>query len=189
MSANGPLQPGHFYHIYNRGNNRENLFVEARNYAYFLDLYLRHVEPVARLFAYCLMKNHFHLLVQIKASDAAIREPSRCFSNMFNAYARSFNRAYGRTGALFQRPFRRIEVTTERHFAALIVYIHRNPQRHGFVSDFRDWPYSSYHSLASTRPTRLPREAVIAWFGGIAALLATHQQETVATDSIIEDDG
>ena len=87
MPEIAPLQPGHSYHIYNRGNNRENLFVEARNYAYFLDLYIKHVEPVARLFAYCMMKNHFHLLVRINDGDAPIREPSRCFSNMFNAYA------------------------------------------------------------------------------------------------------
>ena len=51
MSAIIPLRRGACYHIYNRGNNRENLFVEGRNYAYFLDLYGRHVEPIAETFA------------------------------------------------------------------------------------------------------------------------------------------
>jgi len=119
-----PLQHGKYYHIYNRGNNQENIFVEERNYPYFLKLYAKHIEPVADTFAYCLMRNHFHLLVRIKDETdltglgdlSGLAEPSRAFSNLFNAYARSFNRAYLRTGALFQRPFGRIEVTSEAYF-------------------------------------------------------------------------
>jgi putative transposase len=190
MSAIIPLRRGAYYHIYNRGNNRENLFAEARNYAYFLDLYVRHIEPIAETFAYCLMKNHFHLLVRVKDSSDGV-EPSRCFSNLFNAYARAFNRGYGRTGALFQRPFSRIEVTNDRYFATLVIYIHRNPQKHGFVADFRDWPYSSYHALASARPTRLRRDAVLAWFGDRAAFIAAHERDrhdSEARDQIGDDD-
>jgi REP element-mobilizing transposase RayT len=182
-----PLLPGHFYHIYNRGNNRENVFVEARNYPYFLNLYIHHVEPIAELLAYCLLKNHFHLLIKIKENSASHRDPSRCFSNMFNAYARSFNHAYGRTGALFQRPFKRKNIVDERQFTALVVYIHRNPQKHGFVSDFRDWPYSSYQSLSSTRPTRLPRDTVTATFGSEEAFIAAHRHEPSDSDVIGDD--
>jgi putative transposase len=61
-----PLQHGSYYHIYNRGVNRENLFVEERNYRYFLQLYASHIEPIAETYAYCLLRNHFHFLVQIK---------------------------------------------------------------------------------------------------------------------------
>jgi putative transposase len=60
------LCPGVFYHIYNRGNNRENIFREERNYAYFLQLYTRHIAPIAETYAYCLLKNHFHLLIRVK---------------------------------------------------------------------------------------------------------------------------
>jgi len=190
MSAIIPLRRGACYHIYNRGNNRENLFVEARNYTYFLDLYVRHIEPIAETYAYCLMKNHFHLLVRIKDSDG-VPEPSRCFSNLFNAYARAFNRAYARTGALFQRPFSRIEVTDDRYFTALVAYIHHNPQKHGFMADFRDWPYSSYHALASARPTRLRRDTILAWFGDAESFIAMHQRDRhngAAHDAISDDD-
>jgi REP element-mobilizing transposase RayT len=187
MSANTPLRRGGYYHIYNRGNNRENLFREERNYRYFFDLYAKYVEIVAETYAYCLMRNHFHLLVRIKEGDS-LPEPSRCFSNMFNAYARSFNRAYGRTGALFQRPFGRIEVTGESYFAALVTYIHRNPARHGFVADFRDWPYSSYHTLMSTRPTRLRRDAVLNWFGGAEGCAAAHEGDAPVFDARGVDD-
>ena len=66
MKTTAPLQPGHYYHVYNRGNNREDLFREECNYRYFLQLYTRHVLPIAITFAYCLMRNHFHFLVRIR---------------------------------------------------------------------------------------------------------------------------
>ncbi len=69
MKTLTPLQPGGYYHIYNRGNNREDLFREERNYRYFLQLYVYHVYPIADTFAYCLMRNHFHLLVRIKTVE------------------------------------------------------------------------------------------------------------------------
>ena len=70
MKTFAPLQPGHYYHIYNLGNNREDLFRETRNYAYFLKLYAHHIHPIADTFAYCLLRNHFHLLVGWKLSCA-----------------------------------------------------------------------------------------------------------------------
>jgi REP element-mobilizing transposase RayT len=155
------LVPSHYYHVYNRGNNGENLFREARNYHYFLELYAAHIEPVADTFAFCLLKNHFHLLVRIKAAH----EPSQAFSNLFNAYTKTINKAYARTGSLFQKPFQRLAVANDSYFLPLIFYIHFNPQKHGLVTDFRDWPYSSYHTLGSAQPTHLDRAAVLGWFG------------------------
>ena len=67
--ANEPLQYGCHYHIYNRGNNRENLFVERRNYPYFLKLYTKHIQPVAETFAYCLLQNHFHFAIRTYAEE------------------------------------------------------------------------------------------------------------------------
>ena len=107
-----PLMPFGFYHIYNRGNNREDIFRGTRNYRYFLKLYARHMAGVCDTYAYCLLRNHFHLLVKI-TDNVERRSPSQHFANLFNAYAKSFNKAYGRSGALFQRPFGRIEVTSQ----------------------------------------------------------------------------
>ena len=82
------LQANKIYHIYNRGNNREDLFREERNYRYFMSLYVKYIEPIADTFAYCLLKNHFHVLVRIKdAADAGglsgmNRDPSKHFSNL-----------------------------------------------------------------------------------------------------------
>jgi REP element-mobilizing transposase RayT len=105
------------------------------------------------------------------------RAPSQCFSNFYNAYAKGFNRTYSRTGSLFQRPFGRIRVSSDAYFVQLVVYVHHNAQKHGLVADFRDWPHSSYHALLSEKPTRLEREAVLEWFGGLAGFEGTHGQE------------
>jgi putative transposase len=177
-----PLQHGSYYHIYNRGVNRENLFVEERNYRYFLQLYASHIEPIAETYAYCLLRNHFHFLVQIKDLTgledlSGLKKPSQHFSNLFNAYTKAFNKTYGRTGTLFQRPFCRIAVTSDAYLAWLVVYIHHNPQKHGFVDDFRAWPYSSYHAHLSDKPTRLQRDDVLAWFHGPEGLVMAHRQE------------
>jgi len=191
-----PLQPGHYYHIYNRGNNGENLFVAERNYAYFLNLYARHIEPVAETFAYCLLRNHFHLLVRVReerpgrSAGPAGPNVSQAFSNFFNAYTKSINSAYGRTGSLFEKPFQRIEVTTPQYCVRLVHYIHWNPQKHGFVEDFRDYPYSSYHALLSDRPVLLQRDAVLEWFQGRESFDAVHRMLTDEKDiaHLIQDD-
>ena len=194
MSNPLPLQGGDYYHIFNRGVNRQNLFLEERNYRYFLKLYAHHVEPVAETYAYCLLPNHFHLLVRIKTAEeqqhdheirkvpeiARVSNPGQAFSNLFNAYTKAMNQAYGRTGSLFERPFHRLAVTSDSYFAQLVVYIHQNPQRHGLSEDFRQWPYSSYQALCSSGPTRIKRDDVLAWFGGPAQLVTAHHQHNDA---------
>ncbi len=144
--------------------------------------------PAADTYAYCLLRNHFHFLVRIKTVEeqeltslqdlsALPRKPSQQFSNLFNAYAKAFNKTYHRTGTLFQRPFGRIEVTSDSYFMQLVTYIHQNPQKHGFVSDFRTWPYSSYQALLSTKPTRLQRDDVLTWFQGVDHFEDAHRYE------------
>lgn len=181
-----PLLPGQYYHIYNRGNNRENIFIEERNYTYFLKLYAAHIEAVADTYAYVLLRNHFHLLVRIKAEselhpDKQIADEeipthaSRAFQALFTAYAKTINNTYGRTGKLFQEHFGRIRVTNDRYFTNLIFYIHFNPQKHGFIDDFRAWPWSSYHTFLSNQPTKLKRDTVLEWFDGIAYFQNFHK--------------
>jgi putative transposase len=190
MTSPIPLEYGQIYHINNRGNNREDIFFEERNYRYFLRLYARYIQPVADTYAYCLLKNHFHVLARIltveeqeqtfRVSETLkvfkVVSPSQPFSNLFNAYATAINKAYGRTGSLFEHPFGRIPVTSDAHFVHLIAYVHQNPQRHGFVDDFRDWPYSSYPAILSQRRTRLKRDEVLAWFQGREGFQVSHQR-------------
>ena len=151
------LHPDTYYHIYNRGINGENVFLEEKNYHYFLQKYAQYVSPFFDTYAYCLLRNHFHLLVKAK-SENDIRLYlntkhveksiswilSNAFSSFFKSYAQAINKQYQRTGGLFEEPFHRIEVGNDAYFSALIYYIHTNPQKHGFVADFRGYEHSSY---------------------------------------------
>lgn len=144
-----------------------------------MKLYARHIEPIADTFAYCLLPNHFHFLVYIKdlVDLTGPKKPSQYFSNLFNAYAKAFNKVYDRTGALFQRPFGRIPVTSDAYFVHLVTYIHQNPQKHGLVADFRAWSYSSYQAHLSDKPTRLQRDDVLAWFNGPEGFKMAHRHQ------------
>ncbi len=69
MTSPSPLLFDTYYHIYNRGNNRENIFIQERNYEHFLKLYFKYIDPIAETFAYCLLRNHFHVSVRIKSEE------------------------------------------------------------------------------------------------------------------------
>ena len=211
MTSPSPLLYDTYYHIYNRGTNGENIFVQERNYEYFLKLYEKHVSPIADTFAYCMLRNHFHISVRIKSEeeilpifkktlkvsspdlkhnlqdaianhDEGLQEKplgfenyiSQRFSNFFNAYAKSINIAYDRTGSLFEHPFVRVPITDDRQFWNVIAYIHQNPQKHKFVKDFRDWKYSSYGIILSDKHTIVKRDEVMKWFGNRDEYLSLH---------------
>ena len=218
MTSPSPLLYDTYYHIYNRGNNGENIFVQERNYSHFMNLYFKYIDPIAETFAYCLLRNHFHVSLKTKTEEeitetlrassvnqnrlTANQETSqagkplgseylsRQFSNFFNAYAKAINNAYGRTGSLFQHPFGRVPIITDPQFWNVIAYIHQNPQKHGFVKDFRDWKWSSYGILLTEKPTKLKRDTVLDWFGGKESYLELHQLWVSDADAkwFVEDD-
>lgn len=215
MASPSPLLFDTYYHIYNRGTNGENIFVEERNYSHFINLYFKHLETVTDLFAYCMLRNHFHILVRIKSKNEILdllnktlkvstgqkhitnqsvsqnqnnnlkRKPleslpenyaSQKFSNFFNAYAKAINNAYERTGSLFEHPFERVPIKSDRQFWNVIAYIHQNPQKHKFVKDFRDWKYSSYGVILSKKHTNVKRDEVLKWFGSQQEYINLHKE-------------
>lgn len=197
MNTIQPLEYDSYFHIYNRGINGENLFRENSNYEHFLRLFIKYSEPIAEIYAWCLLKNHFHMLVRIlpeneieymKTMEGDQRifqhqkryDPSRQFANLFNAYAKAYNKKYGRTGGLFETPFRRIKVTNENYFEELVFYIHNNPVKHGFVTGLADYPWPSYLSIISLAPTKTKREKVVGWFNSESEFIEYHghKQET-----------
>ncbi|WP_338791436.1 hypothetical protein [Bernardetia sp. MNP-M8] len=191
MAYKIPLESGEIYHIYNRGIDGCNLFYEQQNYTFFLEKYAKYVSPVMDTFAYCLLGNHFHLLVRIKSEEqrTQLREkpspkgthitlnPSRQLGHFFNTYANAINKKYKRTGSLFEEAFERKKVTSDSYLTTLIDYIHKNPVKHGFTNDFTDYPHSSYHSHLSEKNTKLDREYVLEWFGGRNELQKFHIQQ------------
>ncbi|GGK88032.1 transposase [Rufibacter glacialis] len=178
MQKTVPLEAGKFYHVYTRGNNKETVFRIRENYHHFLQLYRKYMAPYVNTYAYCLLPNHVHFLIQVKEEEALLWKGaavptmgklvsvSHQLSHLLNAYTKAFNTVNDRTGSLFQNRFGRKEVTSEAYFTRLVYYIHFNPQHHGLLDDFSDWPHSSYHSILSKKQTNLQREEVLQWFGG-----------------------
>jgi REP element-mobilizing transposase RayT len=183
MVRSPTLRFGADYHLYHRGNDNQNVFIEKHDYAHFLTLYTRHILPVADTYAYCLLSNHVHLLVRILTPEEQrvksrrskrVLTPNRQFTNLFDAYGKAMNETYGRAGSLFQPTFSRVGVTSllERDFLA--VYIHQNPMRHGLVDDFRQWPHSSYHAPQSICPLR---DELFATFRGRVGFERAHSHQ------------
>jgi len=178
-----PLTEGQYFHIYNRGVNGENLFKEERNYYYFLQQYKFYCSDVLQTLAYCLLKNHFHLLVYVKENVEVPRRDSKGMFKMnaskqlghfFNSYAQSINKAHKRTGPLFESPFERKLVDDENYIRSMIYYCHRNAQHHDFVRDFRQWEYSSYGAIIRNDKTLVATEKTINHFGSIEAFKDAH---------------
>jgi len=161
-----PLTSSGYYHIFNKGNNGENIFIEEKNYFYFLDLIKKYLIPVAEIWSYCLLKNHFHLLVRLK-EDLDDKDMSRAFSNLFNAYSKAINKKYNRNGSLFTDRFKRKKIEEEKYLTELILYINLNPVHHEFVNDLDKYRHSSYKALIYDKPTLLQRNEVLELLGGL----------------------
>lgn len=183
------LEAGAIYHFYNRGNNNENIFIEERNYIYFLKLVKKYLLPIADIYAYCLLKNHFHLAFKIKEKEDLpekfIDKIHLPFSNLFNTYTKSINKAYDRTGSLFQEHPQRNRVETEEYLRQLIIYIHLNPLKHKFTDDFSKYKHSSYLSYLSEKETNIERQYILDIFGGKENFIFYHNENQIKYEGLI----
>jgi putative transposase len=156
-----------YYHVYNRGVEKRTLFIDDQDYAIFLSLLKRYLDIIpeesdrgktykslsdsVELIAFCLMSNHFHLLLyQIDVGSVAELMRAVCSS-----YVTYFNKKYDRVGTLFQGKFRAVFITSDDHLQYLSRYIHRNP------TDYMNYKWSSLNywtgdrSASWIRPDRL----------------------------------
>jgi len=182
MEKQDILEPDCFYHIYNRGNNKENLFIEEENYFHFLKLFQIHLLDIAEIYSYCLLKNHFHLVLKIKTIEelqekkTSKNKLSQPFSNLFNAYTKAINKRHHREGSLFKERFKRERKTTTEYLKNVIVYTHLNPVKHNFQNTYSDYIHSSFQSILSEKPTLLMRKEVIDLFGDKENLIYYHDE-------------
>jgi putative transposase len=139
------FSPGGFYHVYNHAIAWENLFKTRNNYAYFMERYYVYMFGLVDLHAYCLMPNHYHLMIKVKDNIGDILETDRkvlqAFGNFHNSYSKSMNKVFKRKGRLFQSTICRRYLTDERDVHNVNAYIRNNPVEHGFCSKPEDYPY------------------------------------------------
>jgi len=144
-------EPG-LYHIFNRGNNKQPIFLLSRDYEYFIELCHKHIIPRCQILAWCLMPNHFHFVIEI--SDRSLERivwggnemPSitNGFQLLQSIYARTVNKRENRTGSLFQQKTKTRLLETKEHAFVAFRYVHRNPLKAQLVNDLDDWAFSSY---------------------------------------------
>jgi len=152
-----PLQIGNFYHIYNRGNNHQAIFFERENYLYFLRLVRQHlISNGVDVVAYCLMPNHYHLLVYLR--DETL---SNAMKSLSLSYTKAINRRFNRVGVLFQGRFQSIHVDKTDYLLHLSRYIHLNPVKARLVKQPEEWEFSSYLEYAGLRQGTLPKTEFI----------------------------
>jgi len=135
-----PILNNYYYHIYNRGNNREDIFYEDKNYEFFLRRIRENLPGYAELVAYCLMPNHFHLIVYVVNST----DFYKALRKTFISYSKAINQSLGRTGHLFEGRYKYKLVPENNYLLHLSRYIHLNPVRAGLVDKPDKWEHSSY---------------------------------------------
>ena len=189
-----PLEPSCFYHIYNRGINGQPIFVKADHFKFFLEKTKLYLLPYFEVYAYCLMKNHFHVLLRTKELDQNVfpilnrnttglhsehQVYSKQIGKLISSYTQAFNKMEQRHGALLESPFKRLKVDTESYLRNLIIYIHQNPLDIGI--SVNNYEYSSYKAIISDRNTVLERTEVISYFDDIENFKFCHRNRVDIT--------
>jgi REP-associated tyrosine transposase len=169
---------GGIYHLTSRGNRRQRIFLDDHDRQTFLGI----AETVVgrrnwRCHAYCLMPNHYHLLVETPAPDL-----SSGMQALNSRYAAGFNWRYGLVGHLFQGRFHSLLVESERHLLELVRYVLLNPVRAGLCERPQEWEWSSYRATLAIepKPALLAPEWLLAQFGGNSASARLRFTEFVA---------
>ena len=157
--------PGALYHVTARGNARRDIVEDDGDRQCFVDLLAETVQSRRwRLYAYCLMDNHYHLLVETPEPNL-----SRGMRQLNGVFTQRTNRRHGRVGHVFQGRYKSILVEREAYLMELCRYVVLNPVRAGMAARAGEWRWSSYPvtaDLRRTAPAWLARAAVLDLFGG-----------------------
>ena len=202
MSRNLVFAPDEYYHLYNRGTEKRKIFLDRADWDRFVKLlYLCNAsesvqisadrftyaecfahergEPLIAIGAYCLMPNHFHLLVR-EIEEGGI---SKFMQKLLTAYTMYFNTKYQRSGALFQGKFKAMHVASDRHLKYLYTYIHLNPvtridpkwkergatdrrKAKAYLADYKHSSYADYMGTKRVEGKVLSRDTFPGYFSG-----------------------
>ncbi|ATA72912.1 transposase [Capnocytophaga canis] len=183
------LESGYFYHIYNRGINSCVIFKDDNDKYFFLKRLKEYLLDYVDFYAYCLMSNHYHLILRIKNNITLTPlKPkmglhsqqsivSKQIGKLMSSYTQAFNKKYHRHGALLEKPFKRKRIISEEYLRQAIVYVHRNSL--DINNKMEDYLFSSYPTILSTAITDIKRREVIALFEDVENFVFCHQKESL----------
>ena len=146
--------PDNYYHIYNRGNAKQNIFLDNQDFNFFISKLKQNLMPNDEdktrmillppnsfsIINYCLMPNHFHILLKQNIEIPT----SKLLSKLCTSYSKYFNKKYDRVGHVFQDQFKQVLIDGNSYLVWLSAYIHQNPKVAGLVSKPEDYKWSSY---------------------------------------------
>ncbi len=168
-----------YFHVYNRGADRASVFFEERHYLDFIQRMQKAVNPeVLEIVAFCLMPNHFHLILYQKlpyAIPAFVRA-------VCEGYVKSVNLQYFRTGHLFEGRYRIKPVSSDEYLIHLARYIHRNPIRARLVTTVEAWQHSNYRSCTSGFDDGVTNPGILLRLAGGTREYQTFVEEYVDAD-------
>lgn len=186
------LQPNHIYHIYNQGNNRQKIFFSRENYLFFLKKISEHILPFADILAWCLMPNHFHLMIYVRNNredsttealnniSATPKTLNDSIGVLLRSYTRAINKQENKTGSLFRKETKaecisqgftqsealtKGETPTKDYLQTCFEYIHQNPVKAGLVEHPEKWEFSSFTEYYGVRNIKLINMQRAAEFG------------------------
>ncbi|MFN8250373.1 MAG: hypothetical protein U0V75_00730 [Ferruginibacter sp.] len=191
-----------FFHVIAKAAGDSTLFQSDNNRHYFLKKYQLASAGYFETYSYVLLNNHVHWLVKCNSheglkdhiravppqlqkthqqrflNDTISFEEAQEFQwkDFFISYAMAFNKENNRKGALFINPFRRVQILDAAHFTQLVIYHHANPLKHFGQKTFQNYPWSSYQTILSDKPTQLKRLEVLDWFGGKEQFIKVHAE-------------
>ena len=187
--------PNNVYHIYNRGNNKQLIFFNERNYSFFLKKVCANISPYCEILCWCLMPNHFHFMIYATENSCKERpsfggkpmqELSYQIGILLSSYSQAINKQNGTIGSLFQQKtkskcisdfdsFSQQEFNTE-YLIKCMHYIHQNPLKAGLTETIDSWEYSSFGTF-------LGKEAIIPINKELIHSLSGYNESTFFKDS------
>ncbi|MCH8317478.1 MAG: transposase [Bacteroidetes bacterium] len=158
------FQSEQLYHIYNRGNNKQQIFFTRENYLYFLRKVRKELLNYCEILSWCLMPNHFHFLVFIKNNNICQtaktpRHPLiQGIATLLSSYSQAINKQENRSGSIFQKKTKEkcLEISSDGDYPFICFnYIHQNPMKSGLVKKMEDWEFSSFRDYIGIRKKTL----------------------------------
>jgi putative transposase len=154
------MQATHTHHVFHRGRNRRRVFITYIEYSYFLELCKKYSEVTdCEIHAFCLMPNHFHLLVTPKKPGKL----SEMMMMILGLYARWFNQKHMRTDAVWSRRFKSIAIDSDSYLLNCMIYIELNPCRANIVQEPGEYNWSSYcvNAIGISNPFIKPHDSYL----------------------------
>jgi REP element-mobilizing transposase RayT len=191
------IEEGGVYHLYNKAVSDLVLFREEKDYLFFVTKYQKYFNNYFDTFAYCLIPNHFHFMIRVKANeeikDAVKKENSAAaikylngessfnhfisdqFRRFFSSFAIKYNNKYHHEGAVFRKRIKKVRVSTDGSIQRLLCYIHHNPIHHKLTEEYSHWNYSSYNDYFDNAKIIIAKKWMINWLGNKSIFNEIHK--------------